>query len=282
MIGHMIGYMIGYMIVRTPAQMVADARDVRPCRAMGAKNHDNQTLRLDRLLARGCGMTRGEAAKLVRRGQVQVDGETVKSTSHHVAPTVAITIHGVAVPVLLEVHLMLHKPAGVLSATRDASHRTVLDLVPERWRREALSPVGRLDKDTTGLLLLTTDGQLVHDLTHPKRHVAKVYDVRFAGPLDPDAVERFRAGMTLKDGTHTAPATLELLDEPGHARVTLSEGRYHQVKRMLAACGGKVVELHRRRIGGLGLDPTLEPGACRLVTPAELALARGVAAADER
>ena len=167
---------------------------------------------------------------------------------------------------------MLHKPAGVLTATADRSQPTVLDLFPPELRRFGLVPAGRLDKDTTGLLLVTDDGDYVHRVITPKKHVPKVYFARTDGqPTDADA-ERFAQGVVLGDGTQCLPARLERLPEQGGCRVTVYEGKYHMVKRMLAGCGTPVLQLHRLSIGALTLDPTLSPGAYRELSPDEAML----------
>ena len=165
-------------------------------------------------------------------------------------------------------YVMLHKPAGVLTATEDRRQETVLDLLPPELRRRALSPVGRLDKDTEGLLLLTNDGQLAHRLLSPKSHVDKVYYARVDGALEPGDIAAFAAGMTLGDGLECLPAGLEILS-PTEALVTLREGKFHQVKRMLAARGKPVLYLKRLSMGRLRLDPALAPGAWRMLTEEE-------------
>ena len=159
---------------------------------------------------------------------------------------------------------MLNKPAGVITASRDERHETVLDLFPAGERR-GLFAVGRLDKDTEGLLIVTDDGALSHALMSPARHVSKVYEAVVEGTLARDAAERFQKGLTLRDGTECLPARLEILSEGAETRVrvTLREGKYHQVKRMVAAVGGTVVQLRRVQLGGLLLDPNLPAGAFR-------------------
>ena len=164
---------------------------------------------------------------------------------------------------------MLNKPAGYLSATEDRSAPTVLDLVPPELRRPGLAPVGRLDKDTTGLLLLTDDGQLAHALLSPRRHVDKVYLARVDGTGSEADCLAFQEGIVLADGTKCLPARLELL-EPGLCRVTVREGKFHQVKRMLASRGLPVLALERRAMGPLELDEGLAPGQLRPLTEAEL------------
>ena len=164
-------------------------------------------------------------------------------------------------------HLMLHKPAGLLTATTDARQKTVMDLLPEELKRRALGPVGRLDKDVTGLLLLTDDGQLAHRLISPKWTVEKVYLARVEGALDASDIQAFQAGIALSDFT-ARPARLEIL-EPDLGRLTITEGKFHQVKRMFAARGKPVLRLHRESVGGVSLDSALECGKFRPLTAEE-------------
>ncbi|MEE0416372.1 MAG: 16S rRNA pseudouridine(516) synthase, partial [Oscillospiraceae bacterium] len=164
-------------------------------------------------------------------------------------------------------YLMLHKPAGCVTATEDRRDKTVMDYLPDNLRR-GLSPVGRLDKDTEGLLLLTNDGLLAHRLLAPRSHVDKVYYARVEGALEPADAAAFAAGMTLGDGLECLPAGLEILS-PGECLVTLREGKFHQVKRMLAARGKPVTYLKRLSMGPLRLDPELAPGAFRMLTAEE-------------
>ena len=167
-------------------------------------------------------------------------------------------------------YVLLHKPAGVLTATEDRRQPTVLELLPPELRRIDLAPVGRLDKDTEGLLLLTNDGELTHRLLSPRYHVDKRYLARVDGDLSPADVSAFAAGMTLPDGLVCLPAGLELLPQPCTCIVTLREGKFHQVKRMLAACGAPVLYLKRLSMGPLTLPDDLPPGAYRLLTDEEI------------
>ena len=164
---------------------------------------------------------------------------------------------------------MLNKPTCVLSATEDAQARTVLDLLPPPYRRMGLFPVGRLDKDTTGLLLLTNDGDLAHRIISPKKHVPKVYLAEVDGVLDDEDIAAFAQGLRLSDGTLCLPAEL-VVAAPSTGRVTVYEGKYHQVKRMFAARGKHVTALHRLAVGGLTLDDSLPPGGFRELCPDEL------------
>ena len=225
--------------------------------------------RLDKLLAGTGRWSRKEVKDLVRAGRVTVDGKTAAKPEEKYASDAAICVDGEAVACGGFLYLMLHKPAGYLSATEDPRQKTVLELLPEHLRRVGLFPVGRLDKDTEGLLLLTNDGALAHELLAPRKHVDKTYFVRVEGTLDAEDVNAFAAGMTLGDGTVCLSAGLELLERPDEALVTLREGKYHQIKRMLGARGKPVLYLKRLTMGPLILDKTLEKGQWRELTGQE-------------
>lgn len=228
--------------------------------------------RLDKIIASTGRFSRREVKLLARQGRLLVDGRAVRDTAEKTDPeTAEILVDGEPLLWRRRTWVMLHKPAGCLSATEDGRGPTVLDLLPEELRRQGLFPVGRLDKDTEGLLLLTNDGALAHDLLSPRHHVDKVYYVRTAGRLTEDDRAAFAAGMTLADGLHCLPAGLEILSagEESEALVTLREGKFHQIKRMLAQLGKPVVYLKRLRMGNLTLDPALAPGEFRFLTRAE-------------
>lgn len=228
--------------------------------------------RLDKLLSSTGRWSRREVKELIRQGRVWVDGVPARRPEEKCEPGAAgLTVDGERVDCAPFVYLMLHKPAGLLSATEDRRQKTVLDLLPEHLRRRGLFPVGRLDKDTEGLLLLTNDGPLAHALLAPGRHVDKVYYVEVDGRLDQQDRRAFQAGVTLADGTVCQPADLTVLDPPSQGLVTLREGKYHQVKRMLAARGKPVTYLKRLSMGPLTLDPALPAGAWRPLTPEEKA-----------
>ena len=229
--------------------------------------------RLDKLLAATGQWSRKEAKALVKAGRVQVGGARPKGPEDKVAEGTPVTVDGRPIATEQGVYVMLHKPAGVVSSTQDPRERTVLDLLPQHLRRRALFPVGRLDKDTEGLLLLTNDGPLAHALLAPGRHVDKVYYARTAGCLTEEDCRAFAAGMTLGGGLDCLPAGLEILSagpEGSEGLVTLREGKFHQVKRMLAARGKPVLYLKRVRMGNLPLDPALEPGTYRYLTEDEV------------
>ena len=233
--------------------------------------------RIDKLLCSTGRWSRREVKELVRQGRVFSDGRAVQRPEEKADPgTVCLTVDGQPVDCSPYVYVMLHKPAGLLSATEDRDQPTVLDLLPEELRRRGLFPVGRLDKDTTGLLLLTDDGGLAHRLLSPKKHVDKVYLAEVEGRVDQDDVRALEAGMVLGDGLHCLPAGLEPLGNGSSCLVTLREGKYHQVKRMLAARGKPVILLHRLSMGPLTLDGELKPGKWRFLTRQERTELRGL------
>ena len=235
--------------------------------------------RLDKILASTGRWSRREVKLLVRQGRVLADGRPAASPEEKYDPAVtALTVDGEDIGYRDVTWLMMNKPGGVLSATEDGQGTTVLDLLSPELRRIGLFPVGRLDKDTEGLLLLTNDGDLAHHLLSPRHHVDKVYFVRVAGRLTAADQAAFREGMILGDGLHCMPAELEILTagENSEAHVTLREGKFHQVKRMLAALGKPVLYLKRVEMGKLPLDIKLAPGDYRFLTEEELELLQQV------
>ena len=226
--------------------------------------------RLDKILSGTGRWSRREVKDLVKAGRVTADGAVVaRPEDKFDREAVELRVDGEAVDGERYCYLMLHKPGGVLSATEDPKQPTVLDLLPPHLRRVGLFPVGRLDKDTEGLLLLTNDGPLGHRLLAPKKHVDKVYFVRVEGRLDQEDRRAFRTGMVLGDGLRCLPAELEVLEPPDTGLVTLREGKYHQVKRMLASRGKPVTYLKRLSAGPLLPDPELAPGAWLPLTQGE-------------
>ena len=231
-------------------------------------------MRLDKYLADMGEGKRSELKKQIRQGQVSVNGEVIRDPGYAVSAADEVLIAGRAVQYEEFVYYMMNKPAGVISATEDDRQETVLDLLQGTVRRDVF-PVGRLDRDTEGLLLLTNDGQLAHRLLAPARHVDKVYYARVTGPLAEDAAERFRNGLRVDDTLTARPAELKILrsfsDGITETEVTIREGKFHQVKRMFRAVGAEVVFLKRLRMGPLCLDPELPPGGYRRLTQKELA-----------
>lgn len=200
---------------------------------------------------------------LLKTGRVTLDGVVLQDSAQKISEESPLCVDGTILSLERFVYLMMNKPAGVISSTEDPREKTVLDLLPERYQNMGVFPVGRLDKDTEGLLLLSNDGPLAHHLLSPRYHVEKHYFVRVEGELDAEDVTAFSGGMVLRDGTHCLPARLEPLPAPSCALVMLHEGKYHQVKRMLAARGKPVQYLKRFAMGPLCLDESLLPGEVR-------------------
>jgi len=233
--------------------------------------------RIDQFLShRGFG-TRSEVRRLIVHGRVRIDGKRVKSAGDHVEGG-KVTLDGVEVPVGIEsATLLFHKPLGYACSTDPAEAPLVEELVPEAYRHLGLNSAGRLDRETSGLLIMTDDGALIHRLTSPKAHRGKRYRIVYSGHLSSHAVDRVAKGLHLPDDPNPClPARLDLgEDTPDgfhQAILVLQEGRYHQVRRMIAELGGFVERLHRDRIGGLDLPADLAPGQMREITDAELEL----------
>lgn len=225
-------------------------------------------MRLDKYLCHHAGLTRTEARAAIKTSIVTVNGEIVRSHGFKINLQDEIAILGKKIEEQGEIYLILHKPAGYICATEDEEQATVMELLPG-YEEEGLHLAGRLDKDTTGLVLLSTDGKWTHKVTSPKKKFPKTYELETADPLHPDLVKQFEEGILLKDSPKpTAPAKLILLSEKT-ASLTLTEGRYHQVKRMFGACRNKVVNLHRSSVGELTLEG-LEEGESRLLTEKEV------------
>ena len=227
-------------------------------------------MRLDKLLSE-CGVaSRKEIRQLIRSGRVSVDGAAAASPEMKLDPYKALVcLDGTKIEYAKYHYYMMNKPAGVLSATDDGRQKTVLDLVTPEMRKIGLFPVGRLDKDTTGLLLLTNDGEFAHRVISPRSGIVKVYHARTEAPVDEADITAFKEGLTLGDGTKCLPAGLKPLTD-GSCLVEVMEGKYHQVKRMLASRGKPVTELERLSIGGLKLDESLLPGDFRALEQNEL------------
>lgn len=233
---------------------------------------DVSMMRLDKYLAEMGVGTRSELKKAVRAGLVQIDGVTAKKPEEKVSPeTQTITYQGKEIGYAAFEYYMLNKPAGVVSATEDRFDKTVIDLIETKKRRD-LFPVGRLDKDTEGLLLITNDGDLAHRLLSPKKHVDKTYFARVHGKVTEEDAEVFAAGVDIGEEKPTLPAVLNILvsDEISEIELTIREGKFHQVKRMFEAVGKEVIYLKRLSMGTLALDETLAPGAYRELTKEEL------------
>lgn len=230
-------------------------------------------MRLDQFISTSSPLSRKEARRAIHAGRAEVNGEVWKDTGKHIPDGAEVLLDGAQLTVKGERYLMLNKPAGVVSATRDSEHLTALDLIPAELTKD-LHIAGRLDADTTGLLLLTTDGKWSHRVTSPKVDCPKTYRVSLNTPITDSAIEDLVAGVVLhNDPKPTKPAQVRVL-EPELIELTISEGRYHQVKRMLAAVGNHVEALHRQSIGEITLDSALESGAYRELTEQEIASIR--------
>ena len=229
-------------------------------------------MRLDKYLSQSGERSRTEAGRLIRSGAVQVNGQVVRKPDTQISPDAQVVLAGVEIGDSSQQYYLLHKPAGVLTAARDNRARTVMDLVPENLRKRKVLPVGRLDKDTTGLLLLTNDGELAHFLLSPNRHVWKEYRATVTGQLTQADTEAFANGLQLSDFV-AKPAKLTIVEstpESSVALVEVREGKFHQVKRMFAATGHEVTALHRHRFGPLTLPEDLPVGQCRPLTEEEV------------
>lgn len=222
-------------------------------------------IRLDKYLSEMGAGTRSEVKKYVRQGLVTVDGEVVKKPEVKVEETKqTVMVGGKRIGYEKYEYYMLNKPQGVVSATTDSHDKTVVELIEDRKRKD-LFPVGRLDKDTEGLLLITNDGELAHRLLSPKKHVDKVYYARVEGRVTEETVEKFRKGLDIGNAEFAKPSELKILkeDEISEIELTIQEGKFHQVKRMFHAVGMEVVYLKRLSMGELILDMELKPGEYR-------------------
>ncbi|MFC6276591.1 pseudouridine synthase [Psittacicella hinzii] len=227
-------------------------------------------LRLDKIISDYSHYSRSQVSTLARNGLICVNGEVVKQVSQKFDPTqIEITIDNEPLEIEVEPSvIVLHKPEGFVCANEDGVHRTVFTLLPEKFRK--FHCIGRLDVDTTGLLLLTNDGQFSHKLTSPKSHVPKTYFVTLADPVEDNYAHEITQGILLKsEKDPTLPAKLELTDDPYQVYLTITEGRYHQVKRMFAALGNKVENLHRSAIGSYTLPEDLDEGEWIVLTVAQ-------------
>ncbi len=227
-------------------------------------------MRLDKLLSECTALSRSQLRQIIKSGSVSVDGLPVTAPEQKVdSDTAHVELDGRPVSYEKFCYYMLNKPAGILSATDDKKQKTVIDLFPPELKKKNLFPVGRLDKDTTGLLIITNDGEFAHRVISPKSEIVKTYHAVTECPVDDADIEAFRQGVVLGDDTQCLPAGLERLAD-GSCLVRVMEGKYHQVKRMLASRGKPVKALKRLSIGGLSLDNSLLPGEFRQLTEKEL------------
>jgi 16S rRNA pseudouridine516 synthase len=229
-------------------------------------------MRLDKYLAETAQCTRSEAKALLAKGRVTVNGAVCRKGDTQLKEADAVAVDGKALAYRQFVYLMLNKPEGVVSASTDKRDTTVVDLVGDAYPRRELFPAGRLDKTSTGFVLLTDDGGFAHDILAPKRHVSKTYTVVIDTPLTEEMRAGFASGVTLADGTALSPAEVSALTPDGRTvRVLLRQGVYHQIKRMFGVYGAGVNALHRDAIGGLALDESLAAGQWRELTADEVA-----------
>ena len=228
-------------------------------------------MRLDKYLAETAQCTRSEAKAMLAKGRVQVNGAVCKKGDTQLKDTDTVAVDGKALCYQQFVYIMLNKPEGVVSASADKRDTTVVDLVGDAYPRRQLFPAGRLDKTSTGFVLLTDDGTFAHDILAPKRHVSKTYTVTLDTPLTEEMRTGFAEGVTLADGTALSPAEVTALSPDGlTVRVLLRQGVYHQIKRMFGVYGAGVNALHRDAIGGLALDTALAPGQWRELSAEEV------------
>jgi pseudouridine synthase len=227
-------------------------------------------MRLDGFIAHATGASRREAQRYIKEGRIAVGGEVARNSGTNIQDE-EVTLDGLPITLPAPAYVMLHKPAGYLCANTDGQHPTVLDLISEKLHpTEPLQIVGRLDLDTTGLLLLTTDGAWNHRITAPNSRCTKVYCAELAESISAEAIAKLEQGVILHSETKpTLPCTVQRMS-PYQVKITLQEGRYHQVKRMFAAVGNRVVSLHREQVGKLILDPQLQPGEYRHLTSTEV------------
>lgn len=228
--------------------------------------------RLDKILAAQGVLSRRDIKEMVKKGRITLNGAVVRDSAVKVLDTDKVTVDGTEIVIKKHIYIMLNKPAGVVSASESDEDRTVVDLVPESLMRNGLFPAGRLDKDTTGFVLITDDGDFAHRILSPKKHIFKTYEARLGQPLGEAERKLLENGITLSDGTVLKEAKVEIIEDTASplVKIMICEGKYHQVKRMFAAAGNKVIALHRTKMGNLTLDPSLLPGECREITSDEL------------
>ncbi|WP_277282573.1 pseudouridine synthase [Veillonella caviae] len=227
-------------------------------------------MRLDKLLSNKAFGSRKEVHQLIKEGRVLVNGVKATKKDYSISlKTDIITVDGVRVSTEQQYYIKFHKPAGYVTAVEDPVHPVVMDLLPLEFKKMGVFPVGRLDKDTEGLLLLTNDGVWGHSIINGHKHVPKVYDLTYTGTLSDEGIQRIREGILLGDGTQCKPAEIEVFDS-NQARITIQEGKYHQVKRMIGAAGGEVTYLKRLSVGPITLDGVEKPGQFTKIDTVEI------------
>ncbi len=238
-----------------------------------------KTERIDKILSKQSSITRADAVKLIRAGKVTINGKIIMDNSMKIAPDEdTIEINGKIFHYKKFIYLMMNKPAGVVCASRSPNEKTVIDLLPDELLRPGLFPAGRLDKDTTGFVLITDDGNFAHNILSPSKHICKSYLAYLDNVLSEESINRIKTGMTIENETFM-PADITLVgtnqaDDNSYStyKITICQGKYHQIKRMIADCGGNLTALKRISMGNLPIDPSLRPGEAREITDDELAL----------
>lgn len=231
--------------------------------------------RLDKILASQGTLSRRDVKEIVKKGRISVNGVVAKKSDIKIdIENDIVTLDGEALSLKEHIYIMLNKPQGIVSASESETDETVVDLVPDELYRKGLFPAGRLDKDTTGFVLITDDGDFAHKILSPKNHIFKTYLATLEHSLSQSDIQMLEKGITLADGTTLKEAKVEIIEDGNNplVQIMICEGKYHQVKRMFAAAGNKVVALHRSKMGNLELDKDLKPGECREITPEELKL----------
>ena len=227
--------------------------------------------RADKWIASRSSLSRKDVKALLKAGKVRVNEAVISDPGFYITDADIVCVDGKSISAQKHIYIMQNKPKGVVSVSNAPGDKTVIDLLPAELKRNGLFPAGRLDRDTTGFVLITDDGDFAHRILSPRHHVTKTYTATLRDAAEPHYAEAFKSGIVLGDGTQCLSAELEPTNDPHIVVVHLHEGRYHQVKRMFASLGNAVVELHREKIGGLPLDPTLAPGESRILTAQEIA-----------
>lgn len=229
--------------------------------------------RLDKIVSAALSVSRKQAAEIIKKGKISVDGKTIKSAKEKLDEKNAkLFFDGKRIYYNKYAYIMMNKPKGVICASDGKGEKTVIDLLPDEMKRRGLFPAGRLDRDTTGFVLVTDDGELAHSILSPKKHIPKTYIAELDKPIDEKIISSFESGVELKDDM-CLPAQLEALDETGtRVMIIIRQGMYHQIKRMFAAFEITVMQLKRIKMGALRLDNSLKSGECRYITEDELQL----------
>ncbi|MEG1835219.1 MAG: pseudouridine synthase [Oscillospiraceae bacterium] len=233
--------------------------------------------RIDKIIASIGTLSRKDVGKLIKEARVCVNDKIVKSVSDKIDTDIdRIFISGEELIIKKNIYIMLNKPKGVVSASAGKGEKTVVDLVPDRLKRDGLFPAGRLDKDTTGFVLITDDGNFAHNILSPKKHINKTYIAKLKNPIDDVDIKTLENGLELKDGTVFLPSLIKIIENSENpiVQVVICEGKYHQIKRMFLAVNNEVIDLNRIKMGELSLDDDLKQGECREITQNELDLIR--------